>query len=248
MEVHAPSHTPRKKLTHYFWEFLMLFLAVFCGFLAEYQLKHTIENNREVQYIRSFIEDLKLDTADLAASIEIRSRRRQSCDSLIGFLKSGNRDQYMDVIYFHGLTITRNNRFSYNDRTIQQLKNAGGMRLVRKKGASDSILKYDRNVYQMKNNEDFGIEVLNEYRAIAGSVFDASVFQSMIAESNNRIQIQRPPANSKLMKEDPETINRLCVQAHFYRRENSRIIFSQFNLINEAVYLMAFLRKLYDLE
>ena len=26
MEVHA--HTPRKKWTHYFWEFLMLFLAV----------------------------------------------------------------------------------------------------------------------------------------------------------------------------------------------------------------------------
>ena len=46
MEVHhhsspAPggSHTPRKKWTHYFWEFLMLFLAVFCGFLAEYQLE-----------------------------------------------------------------------------------------------------------------------------------------------------------------------------------------------------------------
>ena len=30
MEVHAHSHTARKKWTHYFWEFLMLFLAVFC--------------------------------------------------------------------------------------------------------------------------------------------------------------------------------------------------------------------------
>ena len=29
MEVHAHSHTPGKKWTHYFWEFLMLFLAVF---------------------------------------------------------------------------------------------------------------------------------------------------------------------------------------------------------------------------
>ena len=35
MEILARSHTPRKKWTHYFWEFLMLFLAVFCGFLAE---------------------------------------------------------------------------------------------------------------------------------------------------------------------------------------------------------------------
>ena len=34
MEVHAHTHTPRKKWTHYFWEFLMLFFAVFCGFLS----------------------------------------------------------------------------------------------------------------------------------------------------------------------------------------------------------------------
>jgi len=43
MEVHHHGHTERKKWTHYFWEFLMLFLAVFCGFLAEYQLEHKIE-------------------------------------------------------------------------------------------------------------------------------------------------------------------------------------------------------------
>ena len=29
MEVHARTHTERKKITHYIWEFLMLFLAVF---------------------------------------------------------------------------------------------------------------------------------------------------------------------------------------------------------------------------
>ncbi len=40
MEVHAHTHTARKKWTHYFWEFLMLFLAVFCGFLAENQREH----------------------------------------------------------------------------------------------------------------------------------------------------------------------------------------------------------------
>ena len=28
MEVHAHTHTERKQWTHYLWEFLMLFLAV----------------------------------------------------------------------------------------------------------------------------------------------------------------------------------------------------------------------------
>ena len=59
MEVHAHSHTPRKKWTHYFWEFLMLFLAVFCGFLAEYKLEQTIERHREKEYMQLMVEDLK---------------------------------------------------------------------------------------------------------------------------------------------------------------------------------------------
>ena len=50
MEVHHHAHTRRKKFRHYFWEFLMLFLAVFCGFLAEYWLEHIIEHQREKKY------------------------------------------------------------------------------------------------------------------------------------------------------------------------------------------------------
>ena len=42
MEVHRAFHSERKKFTHYLWEFLMLFLAVFCGSRAEpsAQVKH----------------------------------------------------------------------------------------------------------------------------------------------------------------------------------------------------------------
>ena len=45
MEVHAHSHTARIKWTHYFCEFLMLFIAVFCGFLAEKKRKARTHNS-----------------------------------------------------------------------------------------------------------------------------------------------------------------------------------------------------------
>ncbi len=35
MHTHPAQAGQEKKWTHYFWEFLMLFLAVFYGFLAE---------------------------------------------------------------------------------------------------------------------------------------------------------------------------------------------------------------------
>src|SRR5204862_11263 len=61
MEVHAHTHTARKKWTHYLWEFLMLFLAVFCGFLAENQREHMIEHQREKILITEVVEDLITD-------------------------------------------------------------------------------------------------------------------------------------------------------------------------------------------
>jgi len=56
MEVHHNTHTERKKFTHYLWEFLMLFLAVFCGFLAENFREHQVEKNRATQYMLSLYE------------------------------------------------------------------------------------------------------------------------------------------------------------------------------------------------
>ena len=61
MEVHIHTHTERKTFTHHLYEFLMLFLAVFCGFLAENQQEHMVEHQREKQYIRSLQEDLSRD-------------------------------------------------------------------------------------------------------------------------------------------------------------------------------------------
>ena len=83
MEVHAHTHTARKKWTHYFWEFLMLFLAVFCGFLAENQREHMIEHQREKEYIRSFVEDLKQDTVQLKKVIGSLDEKLLFKDSLL---------------------------------------------------------------------------------------------------------------------------------------------------------------------
>jgi len=63
MEVHTHTHSERKKWTHYLWEFLMLFLAVFCGFLAENQREHIVEKRQEKKLMRSLLDELKQDKA-----------------------------------------------------------------------------------------------------------------------------------------------------------------------------------------
>src|SRR4026209_2656525 len=122
MEVHTHSHTARKKWTHYLWEFLMLFLAVFCGFLAEYQLEHKIESDRGKQYIISMYEDLKMDTIALNLIIQNRNRRNEMLDSI--FFLMDNPGGRISDLYFYARHITRTAPvlFFNKDRTIQQLK------------------------------------------------------------------------------------------------------------------------------
>ncbi len=63
MEVHHHGHVhEKKKWLEYLFQFFMLFLAVFCGFLAENQREHYIEKKREKVYIKNLYEDLKSDT------------------------------------------------------------------------------------------------------------------------------------------------------------------------------------------
>src|SRR5436190_4074040 len=88
MEVHAHTHSARKKWTHYFWEFLMLFLAVFCGFLAENIREHMIEVNRSQQYIHSLYEDLQSDTLKLANTINYNTKKLDALENMTSCYES----------------------------------------------------------------------------------------------------------------------------------------------------------------
>ena len=146
MEVHHHSHTQRKKWTHYFWEFLMLFLAVFCGFLAEYQLEHVIEKQKARQYINSFVQDLEIDGKQLDELIPAFIEKDKLLDTLLLKIRGINESTGANGTYKYYRQPFTYPDFIYSDRTIQQLKNSGGMRLIGSKAASDSITSYDAAV------------------------------------------------------------------------------------------------------
>ena len=161
MEVHHHAHTARKKWTHYFWEFLMLFLAVFCGFLAEYKLEHTIEHNREKQFMKTMVEDLEKDIQLLKVESQLVMEQFNGLDSIVEIINKGTfgksevRTMYrLQRKFLYPLTLELINR------TETQLKNAGGMRLIRNKQVSDSIINY----WQLKARFNDTKEAINGHR------------------------------------------------------------------------------------
>ena len=212
MEVHAHSHTPRKKWTHYFWEFLMLFLAVFCGFLAEYQLEHVIENQREQKYVESLIQDLKTDTAHLETYINLRKEKRSMMDSLVLLLSSNKHKQFGNEAYFFARHVFSGPPFISTDGTIQQLKNAGNLRLIKKENIINNILAYDASVKELKEWDESDTRIRTTFREIGGSVFNA---EQLYKAMDSNFKFVRPTANPQLITEDLITINNVAFQIQY---------------------------------
>ena len=151
MEIHKHPHhvTHKKKWGEYLLEFFMLFLAVFLGFIAENIRENKVEKKQGREYIKSFVEDLKQDTAQFKKL----AREYNYYDSVTNKIFS-----CYDTLSHNATStgclkeiipyLTRFTDFIYTDRTIQQLKNAGGLRLISDKDVSDSIIDYDALVRQ----------------------------------------------------------------------------------------------------
>jgi hypothetical protein len=250
MEVHHHSHSDsyrdkRKKWTHYFWEFLMLFLAVFCGFLAEYALEHKIESDREKQYARSMIEDLKLDTAGINRLLEIRNRRLKRIDSLSLLLNESIDTAQLSRIYFLSRVVRRvaGTQFVYNDRTIQQLRNAGGLRLIRNQVVSDKITQYDGNVRRIEKIEDVEQESLRELIRYSYNIFDGRIYNTMLSEKDDLF----PPAgNPALLPHTKVDMNAYISSLHSVKALHLAWIRFSSALYNDAVALLKTIEQEYN--
>ena len=247
MEVHHHAHTSRKKWTHYFWEFLMLFLAVFCGFLAEYTLEHKIEKDREKQFISSLVDDIKADITQLNSVIQKRDEKIQRLDSLILLINLPDFAAYGSNIYFNAIHTGRlvDIRFTANDGTMLQLKNSGGLRLIRNRTVVDSIAHYDVSVRNLEELGDQEMQMVHEYRTIAKRVFNSLVFDRMMDENN----ISHRPADNPVLlafnKQDLADLNftvySIKVIVKGMRRDSKK-------LLQQATNLLATINKEYHLE
>jgi hypothetical protein len=141
MEVHHHPNVEKKNFKEYFLEGLMIFLAVMLGFIAENFREKIVSNEKELNYMKSIIGDLKQDTAELSRVFfkqkflinEIDSALNIPVETLKNIAAQDN--FFHHYLYFYSLLST----FNPHDNTLAQLKNAGGFSVVRKSDVLDSI-------------------------------------------------------------------------------------------------------------
>ena len=132
MEVHHHSHAHGKKnWKTYGWEFLMLFLAVFCGFLAEYQLEHVIEHQREKEYAKALYAELLDDSTVAANKLNNRLEKEKDMDYLSNYFKDSsltNLPKEFYPSYTTSLYLINTYTFEPKDGILNQLRNSGSLR------------------------------------------------------------------------------------------------------------------------
>ena len=257
MEVHHHSHQStssghRKKWTHYFWEFLMLFLAVSLGFYAE-NTRETILHKKEVKtQLNSMLSDLQSDIS-LFDSVTIRnSYGAQMADSLIELLHSDITNT--TEIYFTARTVTANLGYYYsNSKSFEQLKMAGLLRYIKNKELLDSIGNYYASLQWVANQMDLLRLKMDEIHKGNTRLFDGYIFQQMInlrivASSGlggERTNIGKPLEKPSLLSVDARDINIVSLNYHYYSATIKFYTRNAIALQNRAKGLIEMIKKEY---
>ena len=255
MEVHAHAHTPRKKWTHYFWEFLMLFLAVFAGFLAENQREHIVEHQRAKVYAVNLYEELKKDTIGLNDMLKASNAVIAKLDTFCLYSREKvKRKVTIGMLYYYGSFTTLIDFFESNNTTIDQLKGSGNLRIMGN-DVSQKISNYSKSLSKLENEYELTKSEFSKIEDLYFKIFDGYVTQELGSGSEfdqTNFEVKRDSVfnlNLLLINDDPKLMKEftgwLKFETSIYKMQNREHLKP---LKQSATELISLLKEEYHLE
>ena len=222
METHPPHlhHTSGKRFSHYFYEFLMLFLAVLSGFFAENLREEKVEHNRENEYMKSMVEDLRLDTLQLSRIKSFRLDKLSTIDSLNNFFKDYKEGLVPSNIYIQANKLFGHAGFFQNSGTLDQLRNSGGLRLIRHRNVVDSIESYDQQIKRISLRDIYETNFSYDHNKLQQKLFNG---REVLPFSETKTSMSEstvlPPTVKLNVQILDEYVNSLIGFKYFVRRD-----------------------------
>ena len=252
METHAHHlhKAPGKKWTHYLFEFLMLFLAVFCGFLAENFREHQVEKERARQYVHSLYLDFRFDTSRIAAVIDTETAKIASLSKMSDCYEMITKNWKDDSCLLKLFKFSSaNNNLQMTDRTLKQLANAGGFRLLKKQDA-DSIVSYENEVNDL---HDFETTLYQQSQDNVRNTFNELVEFTANTKLFSQVTVDPGVFNATvesplLFSADKDLLNKYFNQLFRYLRAIVRHRIYLIELKQHVTRLTAYFKKEYRLE
>ena len=254
MEVHHHAHHEHGKRNwkSYFWEFLMLFLAVSLGAYVENIRESNLHEKEVKTHIYSLITDLQTDIALFDSVADRNTYSAEMADSLIKLLHSdlGNTID----IYFTARSVTANNGYGYsNSKSFDQMKSSGLLRYIKPKKLLDSIGTYYASFQWLDNQTELMRLKINEIHRSNANLFDSYVFNEMMkvrlaSFGGGRTIISKPSGKLSLLSNGIKDINAVSISYHYYGTTTKFYKRSLLDLKNMAASLIELIKRDYHLE
>jgi hypothetical protein len=228
MEVHHHPRVEKKNFKEYFLEFIMIFLAVTLGFIAENIRESISDRSKEKEYILSIKKDLADDTTALNIWIPNLFEKVNDFDTLIALLQVQGINARGGDLYYYARLSTRSRVFSSNNNTITELKNSGNFRLISNKKIIDGLINFQKIIDSYTNLSVVDNKESEMLYPLLGKLFNAVVFNTMIKADAKASayavdsvtaslaleNLLKPPGNPQLRNHDEDEINQLIFYLH----------------------------------
>jgi hypothetical protein len=243
----SSSSNNKKVFKEYFLEFFMLFAAVTLGFFAENIREYYGEREMEEKFIEVVIEDIDTDINSLKGIIKSQEKRILYEYSLIYLLAKRDFSNMNDLYYYARVTSLRN-FFQPSINGFQQLKNAGGLKMIEQHDVIKKIQHYENEVQKLVELQSISDGLLNVYRDKMATIFDGRVFKEMFINPNALDiyqKFQKPSGNPILIENSEKDLNELLIRA-IYINTNANTSMNRYKLLlSEAENLKSSLQATY---
>jgi hypothetical protein len=207
MEVHHHSHHP-KKWKEYITEFLMLFLAVSLGFMAENIREHQIEKQREIAYLKNVHEDLKLDLINIDNVFNSNTIRLQAMDTLFKIIN--NNTITNEDVYYYIRNLALRATFDSSHVGLDQIKSAGGLRMVKNPEIISGIQEYERALDALDKLENVRERTLEQARFKMAVVFEPSIsYEMLVGQGQGIMRFNRPNKADAILQNNKQAVKEL---------------------------------------
>jgi hypothetical protein len=255
METHAHHlhKAPGKKWTHYLFEFLMLFLAVFAGFLAENWREHIVENQRAKEYAKTLIEDLASDTTELLDVVREDKIILGCFDSINATIQKGIKNKTVPGSFYYYCNIgTFSPTVVWNNTTLTQITQSGSLRYFGNKELLKKLSLYYSNIDFISNLNNVDKNYRDENIKLRNRILD-NYFYSRFSAYTIRTWLEVPDTLLNgpvtVQSDEPDLLNEFANSFETRRRTLNLLMIRDYSgALKTANELIGLLKKEYHLE
>ncbi len=255
----AKSFSLSKNWKKYIIEFLLLFVAVFLGFVAENAREGFAEKQQAIELAKSFYEELKNDSIAIAAKVEGRIRKERAIEYMVAFFKDSSLNSTSKTLSINFIwAMTARTPIIFTPRTVvlEQLKSSGSLRYFKNKELQKLIGDLSVDIDYIKVRQEYENSIFYNYiEPIMVRHMDYD-FQFKLWQGNgifDRLAEYESSSEyipfhlSQIDKLDREAISNALGYYHTNGLKSTRLIpFKKYIEINAAT--LSALRKEYDLK